>query len=150
MDVENVLGNLHVILVRVDIFHYKNAVKPRQDSSLKIHLLAYLHHLIIPPKHRVCRCQHRSPGIQSGSDTSLGNTDSLLLHGLVDGHSVGCFHLVELVDADYAAICQYQCASFYLELARGWVFVDTGCQTGGGGPFATGVHCDGGCLLHEL
>jgi hypothetical protein len=39
--------------------------------------------------------------------TDLCNGDGLLLHGLVDGDSVVFPHLVELVDANHAAVGQH-------------------------------------------
>ena len=40
----------------------------------------------------------------------LGNSDGLLLHDLVNGHSVRLAHLVELINADSAAVSQHHCA----------------------------------------
>lgn len=38
---------------------------------------------------------------------SLGNCDSLLLHDLMDCHTIILIHLVKLIDADYSAISQH-------------------------------------------
>lgn len=37
-------------------------------------------------------------------DSSLGNGDSLLLHDLMDCHSINVVHFIELIDADYTPI----------------------------------------------
>ena len=61
-----------------------------------------------------------------GGDAGLGDGDGLLLHGLVDGHTVLRAHLVELVDAHHTAIGEHERAAFEVELARGFAADDGG------------------------
>ncbi len=45
--------------------------------------------------------QHRAARVERGLDACLGNCDCLLLHHLVDRHTVLVTHLVELVNANH-------------------------------------------------
>ena len=48
---------------------------------------------------------------------NLGNGDSLLFHGLVNGHSILGAHFVELVDAHEASVGQHHRSGFERETA---------------------------------
>lgn len=63
-------------------------------------------------------------------NTSLRNRDGLLLHGFVDSDLVLDVHLIEFIDAADAVVGEHQSASLNTELARLWVLLHTGCQTG--------------------
>jgi hypothetical protein len=54
----------------------------------------------------------RTPGLQRGDNSSLGNADALLLHGLMDTGPVAFVHLVELVDQADALVCDHQRPAF--------------------------------------
>lgn len=83
---------------------------------------------------RICRCQYTASSIQGRVDSSLGYCDGLLLHhlwstpriqitqsghrqvpietgNLVNSNPVDVAHFVEFVNADYAAVSKYHCAS---------------------------------------
>ena len=49
-------------------------------------------------------------------DTCFGNGNGLLLHGLVDGHLILHIHLVKLVNAADAIVCQHQRSSLDAEI----------------------------------
>ena len=51
-------------------------------------------------------------------DACFGNRDGLLLHGFMDCHLVLCIHLVKLINAANAVVCQHQCTSLYAKLTR--------------------------------
>ncbi len=48
-------------------------------------------------------------------DTSFGNGDGLLLHGLMDSHLILLIHLVKLINAADAIVCQHQGPSLNAE-----------------------------------
>lgn len=104
------------MLVFDDEYH----VKAGQDGGHEVNVVLPL--CVIPAaKHRVSRSQHRAARVQRGGDASLrdgkvlfcfidkekiytfffffnlSNRDGLLLHGLMDGHSVVLSHLNKLV-----------------------------------------------------
>ena len=54
-------------------------------------------------------------------DTSFGNGDGLLLHGLVDRDLIFHIHLIELINAADAVISEHQSSSLNAELTRLWV-----------------------------
>ena len=64
-------------------------------------------------------------------NTSLGNRDSLLLHGLVNSRLILDVHLVKLIDATDTMVCQHQSSCFNAELSSLSVLQDTGSQTCG-------------------
>jgi len=68
----------------------------------------------------------------------------------VDGDAVFVAHLVELVDADYAAVGEDHGAAFEVEFAGLHVALDRGGETGGGTAFAGGVDGDGGDFFDEF
>ena len=51
-------------------------------------------------------------------NSSFSNGDGLLLHSLVNRHLIFHVHLVELINAANAVICQHQRARFNTEFAR--------------------------------
>lgn len=53
---------------------------------------------------RVGGCDHTTPGIQRGVDSSFGDSDGLLLHDFVDGDSIDFRHLVEFIDTHHTSI----------------------------------------------
>ena len=60
--------------------------------------------------------RHEEEGVHL--DAGLGDGNGLLLHGLVDGDLVLHIHLVKLVDAADAVVCQHQGAGLYAEIVR--------------------------------
>ena len=82
--------------------------------------------------------------------THLGNGYGLLFHGFVDGDSVIFPHLVELVDADDAAVGQHHGAAFHDEVSRRRISIDRRRQTGGAAAFARSVDGDRRHALDEF
>ena len=74
-------------------------------------------------------------------DTSFGNRDGLLLHGLVDGDLVFDVHLVEFVDAADAMVCKHQGSCFDAELSCFGVSPDIGSQSSSATSSAATVDC---------
>ena len=56
-------------------------------------------------------------GQDSNLNARFGNGDGLLLHGLVNGHLVLGVHLVKLIDAANAIVCQHESTCFYAEFS---------------------------------
>lgn len=78
---------------------------------------------------RVGSSQDRSPSIQGGVNTSLGNRDGLLLHSLVNGGLILDVHLVELIDAADSVVGEHEGSSFDAELTCFRVFTNGGGET---------------------
>lgn len=117
VDVEDVGGDQVVGLLCVDVSDDEDAVEAGEDGVLQFDLLLDLLEVVVPAEDGIGGCEHRCPGVEASGDAGLCHTDGLLLHGLMDRHSVSGLHLVELVDADDAAVGQHQGSSLDLELA---------------------------------
>jgi hypothetical protein len=76
-------------------------------------------HVIISTEHGIRRSKDTRSRVQDGRDTRFGDGNRLLLHGFVDCDSILVAHLVEFVDAYYAAIGEYHGAAFQVELSLG-------------------------------
>lgn len=122
-------GDPCIVLCSVQISDYEDAIKTREDSGLKLDLLADLLELVVPAVDRISSCQDSSAGVEPCGDSGLSNADSLLLHRLVNGNTVLRLHLIELVDANNAAIGKDQSSSFDLKLSSCCVFGDAGSQS---------------------
>ena len=85
--------------------------------------------VIVSAVERICSGKHRGSRIQDSGDSSLGNRNSLLLHGFVDGDTILWTHFVEFVDADDATVGEDHRSAFQLEFSGSVVFDDGGCQT---------------------
>ena len=88
--------------------------------------------------------------IKTYLDTSFGNGNSLLFHGLVDSHLIFGVHLVKLIDQADASVSQHQRAALQRPLARDGVFRDGGGEPHGARTLAGGVHCTRGRGLGVL
>lgn len=82
---------------------------------------------VISTEHGIGSCEDCSPCVQRGNDARFGDRDRLLLHDFVDGSSVVLVHLVELVDATHAHVCQDQGSCLEREFPRSGVG-DDGCS----------------------
>lgn len=98
------LGYGHVNCLPAIVSHYKEDIEPRHKRRTQSDILFEIFSLIISSHNRVHCSQNRASSIESSLDTSLGNRDSLLLHGLVDGDSVPVHHFVELINATDSVI----------------------------------------------
>ena len=74
-----------------------------------------------PAGGRVGGSQHGGPGLEHGGDAGLGDGDGLLLHGLVDGYAVLRPHLVKLINADHAIVCEHHGASLHGIMCSGLI-----------------------------
>ena len=99
--------------------------------------------VIITAKDGVGSSQNGSPGVKNGGNSGLGNTDSLLFHSLVNGHSVIGLHFVKLINADNAAISKHHGAAFQLELPSRRVANHGGSESRSTGALPRSIHCDG-------
>mmetsp|Transcript_120074 Transcript_120074/g.209026 ORF Transcript_120074/g.209026 Transcript_120074/m.209026 type:complete len:407 (+) Transcript_120074:575-1795(+) len=149
VDVDDVLGKGHVTLRVPGIKDFEDEVETCQNCTLEVQLVLGGPQGVVGAETGVGSGQHGGPGVQDGRDACLGDGDGLLLHGLVDGHLVVAPHLVELVDAHDAPVCQHQGASLQVELALP-VTDDGGGETGGAAALPGGVHPDGRHLVGVL
>ena len=58
--------------------------------------------LVVGAVEGVCGCEDAAPRVERAMDACLCNCDSLLLHHLVNGHTVLVAHLIKLVNANKA------------------------------------------------
>ena len=71
------------------------------------------------------------PCLKRCDDSSLGDGDALLFHGLVDACSVLVVHLVKLVDKTDTLVSKHKRATLQDPLARDGILGDRGSQTNG-------------------
>ena len=150
VEVQDVRGHSHVVLGGVDVPHHEDAVESGEDGGLQLDLLGYLLQVVVPAEDGVGGGEHGAAGVQPGGDARLGHADGLLLHRLVDGHSVSRLHLVELVNAHDSAVRQHQGSSLDLELPCRAVLAYACRQAGCGRPLPRRVHTDRRSLLYEF
>ena len=87
-------------------------------------------------------------GVQRAVHACFGDSHRLLLHDLVDGHSVDLVHLVELVDADHAAVSQDHRTCLERLLSRVFVRNHSGSQADTTGSTASRTHSQLGRRHH--
>lgn len=63
--------------------------------------------------------------------SSLGNGDSLLLHGLVNGHLILGIHFVKFIDAAHSIVSQHKGTCFNDELVRFLILYHSSSKTCG-------------------
>lgn len=108
---------------------------------------------VVAASDRVGGCYNRATRLESGYDTSFGNGDGLLFHGLVDRRSVGVVHLVKLVDEANTLVGEHESTAFQRPFACHWVLAHTGGQTDGGSTLTgseDGTVCSFLDILQEL
>lgn len=125
-------------------------VEAGEDGRLEINVLAGRLEVVVAAEDGVRGREDGGARVEDGGDARFGDGDGLLLHGLMDGDAVLVAHLVELVDAYDAPVCEHHGAAFEVELAGVGVPLDGRGETGCGGAFAGRVDCYGGDLLDEL
>jgi len=76
-------------------------------------------HVIVSTKDRIRSSENGRTRIENGRNSSLGDRDSLLLHGLVDSDSIFIPHLVKLIDTDDTSISEHHGSSFKMEFSLG-------------------------------
>ena len=86
--------------------HHEEQIEPREQRVREADVLLDAALAIVLAVDRVGRRQDGAAGVEAGVNSSLGDGNGLLLHGLVDGHPVILAHLVELVDAYQSAVGQ--------------------------------------------
>lgn len=97
---KHVACNCFVDSILPNITYNENWVKSRKNRCLEVNLLRCVLKVIISAEKWVGCCEDRASGVENGSNACLGYRDGLLLHSLVNGHSVLRSHLVKLIDAD--------------------------------------------------
>lgn len=129
MHAHNMSCDTLVTTALVVIPNNEDHVKTGQNGGLEVNVFSWCFQIIISPEDRVCGGQHRCPRVEDRGNTSLGNGDSLLLHGFVNGNPVLVSHLVELINTDSTAVCKNHGTSFKVELTRGCISLYGRCQT---------------------
>mmetsp|Transcript_3377 Transcript_3377/g.10230 ORF Transcript_3377/g.10230 Transcript_3377/m.10230 type:complete len:373 (-) Transcript_3377:810-1928(-) len=150
VDADDVPGNLKVPVEGLLVLDDEDEVKPTKHGGLDVDVLLGGLQVVVPAGGWVGRGQDGGAGVEHRGDASLGDGDGLLLHGLVDGNPVLHPHLIELVDADDAAVGEHHGPALQVELPRRGVLDDRRGETGRTGALAGRVHGDGRDLLHKL
>jgi len=136
-----------------DITHNENWVKSRKDRCLEVNLFGCVLEIIVSSEKWIGCCKYWASRIQNSGDSCLRDWNSLLLHGLMNGHSVLRSHLIKLVNADNSTVSQYHCTTFKLKVSTGWIPEYRCCQTSCWWSFTTcvnGYWCDSVDELQEL
>lgn len=100
--------NLWVLLIK----HDENKIETRQEGVRQTNILSNGLIPSILTIYRISSRNNTAACIQSGVNASLGNRHCLLLHDLVNRYSIDIIHFVELINADYASICEDHSTSF--------------------------------------
>jgi len=131
LDTHDVAGDAFVAAFFMLVADDEDHIEAGQDGGLEIDVLAGRLEIVVAAEDRVGGCEDGGAGVEDGGDAGFGDGDGLLLHGFVDGDAVFFAHLVELVDAHYAAVGEDHGAAFEVEFAGVGVALDGGCETGG-------------------
>lgn len=132
VDPHDVAGDALVSCPIVIVAHDEDHVEAAEDGGLEVNVVAGRLEVVVTAKDGVGRREHGRARVEDGSDAGLGDGDCLLLHGFVDGDAVLVAHLVELVDADDAAVREDHGATLEVELARVVVTLHRGREAGRG------------------
>lgn len=112
----------HLILLLISLVEeQEDKVETGQKSLRQIDVLIRTLLLVVPAVDGVSCGQDRSSSIEAGRYSSLGDRHGLLLHNFVDVCAVSVVHLVELINATDACVCQDESATFEDKLTRHWV-----------------------------
>ena len=134
----DVAGNSSIAAGVKLIQHHEEQIETRKEGVGKANVLLNAPAAVVLTIDGVGGGQNRAPGIETGVDASLGNGDSLLLHGLVDSDTVVLAHLVELINADQTTVGQYHGTSLQTTLASIGVGGDGSRQTDAGRSLTSG------------
>lgn len=121
MQFDHVLRQGLVFLGVQDVTHQEYRIEAGKESRLEVDLVRYLGEVVLTTHIGVGSSQYAASGVEERSDACLSDGYRLLLHGLVDSHSVLSLHLIELINADRASVAQHQRARLQLELSRSGV-----------------------------
>jgi hypothetical protein len=124
-----VLGDGLVAVSVVCVADDEDEVETGQDGGLEVDVLAWGLEVVVAAEDRVGGGEHTCAGVEDRGDSGFGDRDGLLFHGFVDGYTIFVTHLVELVDADSATICENHGTTFEVELPGCCVALHGGCQT---------------------
>ena len=109
--------------------HDEEEVEPRQERVGQTDVLGYLLVSGIFSINGICSCDDTAPGVKTHMETRLSNSDSLLLHDLMDSYSVNIVHLIKLIDAYNSLISKYHGTCFKMLFSSVLVHGDCGCET---------------------
>lgn len=105
-------GNLLISFSVLSIQHDIHEIESWQQWVRKIDIFMRRFHPIVSSLYRICCCQNWGPGIESCCYASLCNGDCLLLHDLMNSHSIMLLHLIKLINAADTFVCKNKSASF--------------------------------------
>lgn len=104
VQVENVLGQSHVVIACFRIADDENAIESTQNRRLQFDLFFDTLHVIVTTENRIGCCEHGATRVQTSRDAGFRNTNRLLFHCFVDCNSIFRTHLIELVNANHTAV----------------------------------------------
>lgn len=130
MHVHNVLSDVEVLFIALLINDYKEEIKTTHNRCGDLHIIIKRACSIVSAVYWVSSCQDRGAGVESGMDTSLGDRDSLLLHGLMNSSLVFRIHFIELIDATDTVVGEHKGSRLNTEFTCFTVFTDTSSETG--------------------
>ena len=132
------------------VFHHLHNVETGKDGVAQVNVVCETEGLVVDALEWVGRSNDSAPGLQLGNDARLGDGDSLLFHGFVDGSAVVVVHFVELIDQADALVRQHHGSCLQLPLLCHGVGLDTGSQTHCRGALARRKHAPRKHLLDAL
>ncbi len=124
LDAHDVAGDEFVAALLVLVADDEDHIEAGQDGGLEIDVLTGRLEIVVAAEDRIGGCEDGGAGVEDGGDAGFGDGDGLLLHGFVDGDAVFFAHLVEFVDAHYAAVGEDHGAAFEVEFSGVGVALD--------------------------
>ena len=123
-------GDVEVILIFLLVKDDEEKIETRHNGGGDVHVVSKRFRAIVSASVGISSGQDRGTSVESGMDTSLGDRDGLLLHGLVNSNLILDIHLVELVNTADTVISEHESTSFDAELASLRVLANRSGQTG--------------------
>lgn len=111
------------------ILNHSQDIETRKDRIGQFNIVVKVAVNSVDSTNWVSSSDDGASGLELSDNTSLGDRDSLLLHGFVDTGSVLLVHLVELINQADTFISQYESTSFKSPFSSDGILVDSSSQT---------------------
>ena len=119
-----------VIVVFIDfVFDHCQKVESGQNGCCKVDIVVKIECDVVRAFEWICCCNDTASRLETGVDACLGNTDCLLLHGLVNGGSILVIHFIKLINKTNSLISQDQCSSLKCPFLSDWISMHSSSQT---------------------
>jgi hypothetical protein len=94
----------------------ENKIKTRHQRIRKCNILSRRNISLVLAIDWISSSNNRASSIECGMHSSFSNSNSLLLHDLMNGYSIRLIHLIELIDTNDTSITKNHSTGFKLPL----------------------------------